>query len=162
MHSTPLHPESPQPVSHKHVLLSEILAVTSAMRKNSRWASTTHFVNARDSALASNLGLRFHNAADAPRGSASANRENDLMFGFQELKRTIRGVDGALAFALTCLYRSRTVSQRCRGPPIVRSPCTLFCHHPVPFVHGSDNLCSAFRSSQLFRLWTGLAVLDLS
>ena len=46
-------------VSHKHDLYSEILSVTSAMRKNSRWASSAHFMSAKDSALGSNLGLRI-------------------------------------------------------------------------------------------------------
>ncbi|TRM59389.1 hypothetical protein BD626DRAFT_550235 [Schizophyllum amplum] len=46
-------------VPHKHVLLSEILSVTSVMRKNSRWAASTHFFNARDASLGTNLGLRI-------------------------------------------------------------------------------------------------------
>ncbi|EGN96105.1 hypothetical protein SERLA73DRAFT_112215 [Serpula lacrymans var. lacrymans S7.3] len=45
-------------VSQKHVVLSEILAVTSVMRKNSRWASSVYTLTARDSALAKDLGLR--------------------------------------------------------------------------------------------------------
>jgi len=83
-------------VSQKHVLFSEILAVTSAMRKNSRWASATHFVNPRDSALASNLGLRLSAPQHHLHGSASGTAENDLMSGFRNLKRLIQDVPGAL------------------------------------------------------------------
>ena len=95
MSSTSSQPSALKSVSHKHVLSSEILAVTSAMRKNSRWASSTHFVNARDSALATNLGLRvsapsYHHSSE--RGTA----ESDLMSGFQELKRFIRDVAGTV------------------------------------------------------------------
>lgn len=82
-------------VSQKHVLYSEILSVTSAMRKNSRWASSTHTLNARDSALARNLGLRRSSPTFNSQASARGSREADLMAGFQELKRTVRDVDGA-------------------------------------------------------------------
>ncbi|KIY43680.1 Sec7-domain-containing protein [Fistulina hepatica ATCC 64428] len=52
-------PSRHEPVFHKHVVLSEILSVTSTMRKNSRWASSSSVVTARDSSvLSSNLGLR--------------------------------------------------------------------------------------------------------
>ncbi|KAJ6488639.1 hypothetical protein C8R47DRAFT_978394 [Mycena vitilis] len=77
-------------VSQKHVLYSEILSVTSAMRKNSRWASATHFMNTRDSALGSNLGLRVPNSSQAAR---RVSREADLMLGFEDLKRAVRDTD---------------------------------------------------------------------
>jgi hypothetical protein len=81
-------------VSQKHVLYSEVLAVTSAMRKNSRWASSTYFVNLRDSAFASDLGLRISGPGHNSKSSKIASREGDLMAGFQELKRTIKDVEG--------------------------------------------------------------------
>ncbi|RDB21501.1 hypothetical protein Hypma_011417 [Hypsizygus marmoreus] len=80
-------------VSHKHVLYSEILSVTSAMRKNSRWASSTHFVSAKDSTLGSNLGLRISTYSRASSTSGRGNREAELMGGFQELKRTVRDIE---------------------------------------------------------------------
>ena len=81
-------------VSHKHVLLSEILAVTSAMRKNSRWATSGRKLNARDSALARDLGLRRSNTSLNSRNHGRGDREADLMAGFQELKQNIRDVEG--------------------------------------------------------------------
>ena len=77
-----------------HVVYSEILAVTSVMRKNSRWASPNQTINTRDSALASNLGLRKSGPvrANAQRQGSS---EDELMSGFEELKRALRNVDGA-------------------------------------------------------------------
>ncbi|KIL69583.1 hypothetical protein M378DRAFT_190012 [Amanita muscaria Koide BX008] len=46
--------------SAKHVLYAEILSVTSAMRRNSRWASSVHVVSSRNPTdLGSNLGLRI-------------------------------------------------------------------------------------------------------
>ncbi|KAJ7771775.1 hypothetical protein B0H16DRAFT_195217 [Mycena metata] len=86
-------------VSRKHVLYSEILSVTSAMRKNSRWASATHFTNARDSALGSNLGLRVSNNQAARRVS----READLMLGFEELKRAVRDIEDIMTVPLPTL-----------------------------------------------------------
>lgn len=66
------------------------------MRKNSRWASSAHFMSAKDSALGSNLGLRIsafpHLAPSFGRGS----RESQLMGGFQDLKRTLRDIEGML------------------------------------------------------------------
>jgi golgi-specific brefeldin A-resistance guanine nucleotide exchange factor 1 len=92
-------------VSEKHILRAEILAVTSTMRKNSRWAST-HFVNARDSAFASNLGLRRSNPGNNFQGHVRGSRESDLMAGFQDLKRIIRDMDGehCAAFCSLCMH----------------------------------------------------------
>ena len=83
-------------VSLKHVLLSEILSVTSAMRKNSRWASSLHTFSARDSALASSLGLRRNRQISSQYMSERGSSEQDLMGGFQELRRLVKEVDGAL------------------------------------------------------------------
>ncbi|KAG6854954.1 hypothetical protein C0991_009777 [Blastosporella zonata] len=80
-------------VSFKHVLYSEILSVTTAMRKNSRWASSTHFVSSKDSTLGSNLGLRISTSNYGAQVSGRGNREAELMGGFQELKRAVRDVD---------------------------------------------------------------------
>ncbi|KAF9452840.1 Sec7-like domain is implicated in guanine nucleotide exchange function [Macrolepiota fuliginosa MF-IS2] len=79
--------------SIKHVLYSEILSVTSAMRKNSRWASSTLYMNAKDtSALGTNLGLRISSPAHAVRVSARGSREAELMGNFQELKRVVKNI----------------------------------------------------------------------
>ena len=83
----------PSAVSLKHTLYAEILAVTSAMRKNSRWASSHYSLSARDSALASSLGLRRPSTLDLSTGQ-SGNSERDLMLNFQELKREIDTVTG--------------------------------------------------------------------
>jgi hypothetical protein len=84
-------------VLKKHVLYSEISSVTSAMRKNSRWASTTHFMNQRDSALGSNMGLRISSpSSGALQPVERGTRALDLMAGFQDLKRMIRDIDGKL------------------------------------------------------------------
>lgn len=70
------------------------------MRKNSRWAASGRMLNARDSALARDLGLRRSSPTRNSRenggrgGGSRADREADLMAGFQELKQLIRDVDG--------------------------------------------------------------------
>ncbi|THH32990.1 hypothetical protein EUX98_g1179 [Antrodiella citrinella] len=69
------------------------------MRKNSRWASSTHSFSARDSELASSLGLRrtrqnSSNVTD--RGST----EQELMGGFQILRRTVKEVHDLEALPL--------------------------------------------------------------
>jgi golgi-specific brefeldin A-resistance guanine nucleotide exchange factor 1 len=82
-------------VSLKHILLSEILSVTSIMRKNSRWAMSTHpFSNTGDSALASSLGLRRARQYPPPYTSNRGTNEQELMRGFQELRRLIKDVEG--------------------------------------------------------------------
>jgi len=81
----------------KHVLLSEILSVTSTMRKNSRWAHSTLVVAVRDSpALGTNMGLRITSPAHQTRQSGRANREAELMAGFIELKRGLKGIPGMM------------------------------------------------------------------
>ncbi|KAJ7702369.1 hypothetical protein B0H17DRAFT_1167206 [Mycena rosella] len=98
--SSDLNTNARRTVSHKHVLYSEILSVTSVMRKNSRWASATHFMNARDSALGSNLGLRVSNSSQSDR---RVSREADLMLGFEDLKRAVRDVEDIMTVPLPTL-----------------------------------------------------------
>ncbi|CAA7267940.1 unnamed protein product [Cyclocybe aegerita] len=97
-----VHPASP--VVLKHVLLSEILAVTSAMRKNSRWATSTLVVAARDSpALGTNMGLRISSPAHQTRLSGRGAREAELMAGFIELKRGVKDIQDIRKADLTDL-----------------------------------------------------------
>jgi brefeldin A-resistance guanine nucleotide exchange factor 1 len=85
----------PSPALLKHVLLSEILSVTSTMRKNSRWASATPVMAVRDSpALGTNMGLRISSPAHQTRISGRGSREAELMAGFIELKRGVRDMQG--------------------------------------------------------------------
>ncbi|KAH7914680.1 hypothetical protein BJ138DRAFT_1056469 [Hygrophoropsis aurantiaca] len=90
-------------VSQKHLLLSEILAVTSVMRKNSRWALSVHTLNARDSALAKDLGLRRSSPQRESHRSGRVTQEADLMAGFHELKRTIRDAEDIASLPLPVL-----------------------------------------------------------
>jgi len=86
---------SPSPALLKHVLLSEILLVTSNMRKNSRWASSTLVMAIRDSpALGTNLGLRISTPANQARSTGRKSKEAELMVGFLELKRLVKSVPG--------------------------------------------------------------------
>jgi brefeldin A-resistance guanine nucleotide exchange factor 1 len=80
-------------ISSGHIIYSEILSVTSVMRKNSRWSSSMHTYYTKDSALASNLGLRRpgSNTVSTPQ---QGSREEDLMSGFEELKRSLRSAQG--------------------------------------------------------------------
>lgn len=81
-------------VSVKHVVLSEILAVTSVMRKNSRWALSTRSYSTRDSALASSLGLRRVRQDSSNQSTSRGSTEQELMAGFQDLKRLLKDVEG--------------------------------------------------------------------
>ncbi|KAN0075361.1 hypothetical protein V8E55_011384 [Tylopilus felleus] len=90
-------------IAQKHVLLSEILAVTSVMRKNSRWASAAHTLHARDFALARDLGLRRASPGENDRRVGRVSPEADLMGGFQELKRTVRGTEDIQSIPLPAL-----------------------------------------------------------
>ncbi|KAF8163113.1 Sec7-like domain is implicated in guanine nucleotide exchange function [Crassisporium funariophilum] len=89
---------------HKHVLLSEILSVTSTMRKNSRWASSTLVLAVRDSpALGTNMGLRISSPAYPTRLPGRGTREVELMAGFIELKRAINDMQDIQTADLTDL-----------------------------------------------------------
>lgn len=79
----------------KHVLLSEILSVTSMMRRNSRWALSTPSYPSRDSALATSLGLRVSKTIPSTYASGRGNTEQELMAGFQDLKWLVKDIEGA-------------------------------------------------------------------
>ena len=79
-------------VSLKQLVYGELMAVTSAMRKNSRWSSSSQYYNTRDSALASDLGLK----RSGPSGGAArrGTEEEELMSAFEQLKRELRSAPG--------------------------------------------------------------------
>ncbi|KAH8117228.1 Sec7-domain-containing protein [Phellopilus nigrolimitatus] len=90
-------------VSKKHIICSEILSVTSAMRKNSRWAANAQTPSyTRDSALAASLGLRRASVSSGIL-NGSAKQEVQLMAGFLELKREIRSSNNIDQFPVTAL-----------------------------------------------------------
>ncbi|KAF8577240.1 Sec7-domain-containing protein [Ramaria rubella] len=89
-------------VSPKHLIEHEILSVTSSMRKNSRWASPARLRSARDTALASSMGLRRANISDST-GKGHEREDVDLMAGFEELKREVRDAENVTKFPLTVL-----------------------------------------------------------
>ncbi|TFY64612.1 hypothetical protein EVJ58_g2512 [Rhodofomes roseus] len=101
-------------VSTKHLVLSEILAVTSVMRKNSRWALSTHSFSTRESALASSLGLRRIRQESANQSMKRGSTEQDLMAGFQDLKRLLKDVEAVADLPLPTI-----LSPFCA---IIRSP----------------------------------------
>ncbi|VDC07154.1 unnamed protein product [Peniophora sp. CBMAI 1063] len=88
-------------VSAKHVIYAEILAVTTVMRKNSRWSSSSQYYNTRDSALASDLGLK----RSGPSGSAArrGTEEEELMSAFEQLKRELRSAPDIYALPLSSI-----------------------------------------------------------
>ncbi|KAI0637119.1 Sec7-domain-containing protein [Trametes polyzona] len=90
-------------VSAKHILLSEILSVTSVMRKNSRWALSTPSVTSRDSTLASSLGLRVSKTALNPYASGHGSTEQELMAGFQDLKQLVKDIEDIHSLPLSTL-----------------------------------------------------------
>ena len=87
-------------VSAKHILLSEILSVTSVMRKNSRWALSTPSFTSRDSALATSLGLRVTKSSLNSYASGHGSTEQELMTGFQDLKRLVKDIEGVFPFPI--------------------------------------------------------------
>ncbi|KAI0831147.1 Sec7-domain-containing protein [Trametes gibbosa] len=101
-------------VSVKHILLSEVLSVTSVMRKNSRWALSTPSVTSRDSTLATSLGLRVSKAAPNTYASGHGSTEQELMAGFQDLKQLVKEIEDIHSLPLSTLL----------GPflSIIRSP----------------------------------------
>ncbi|KAN0128483.1 Sec7-like domain is implicated in guanine nucleotide exchange function [Lactarius tabidus] len=86
--------------SSGHIIYSEILSVTSVMRTNSRWSSSTQTFYTRDSTLASNLGLRRPgtNTDVVPQ---QGSREEDLMLGFEQLKRILRSTQDVSSIPLS-------------------------------------------------------------
>ncbi|KAI8998783.1 Sec7-domain-containing protein [Trametes punicea] len=90
-------------VSTKHVLLSEILSVTSVMRKNSRWALPVPLVSSRDSTLATSLGLRVPKAVLSSYASSHGSTEQELMAGFQDLKRLVKDIEDIHSLPISTL-----------------------------------------------------------
>ena len=81
-------------VPNMHLVYSEILSVTSAMRKNSRWATpTTYYPSSARVSLASSLGLRAA-TSNAREGRVQGRKNTDLMVGFEDLKRDVRASTG--------------------------------------------------------------------
>ncbi|KAG9049245.1 GDP/GTP exchange factor for ARF [Tulasnella sp. UAMH 9824] len=83
-----------------HLVWSEILSVTSAMRKNSRWASSQPGPP-RATNLATSMGLRTPTGTGDTAGRPGHDRqEAGLMAGFDELKRNINDTNEILSIPL--------------------------------------------------------------
>ncbi|SRR5258708_17826947 len=80
-------------IHYSHLVQAEIMAVTSAMRKNARWSSSSSHLHFRKHVLAGNMGLRRGSYGTGQK-PATENREVDLMGGFDDLKREIRQNQG--------------------------------------------------------------------
>ncbi|EAU88400.2 Sec7 domain-containing protein [Coprinopsis cinerea okayama7 len=80
--------------SLRHVIQAEILSVTSTMRRNSRWASSTVVIGHRGHPreLGSDLGLRLSSPAAPVHQSGRGSKEAELMANFVELQRTIQNI----------------------------------------------------------------------
>ncbi|EJD53363.1 Sec7-domain-containing protein [Auricularia subglabra TFB-10046 SS5] len=66
------------------------MAVTSAMRKNSRWASYQHMPASRNASLAQTMGIRRAGPASDGARRATDHEEVELIAAFEELKREIK------------------------------------------------------------------------
>ncbi|KAG8986904.1 GDP/GTP exchange factor for ARF, partial [Tulasnella sp. 427] len=87
-------------ISPSHLVWSEILSVTSAMRKNSRWASSQPGPP-RATNLATSMGLRTPAGSGENAGRQGHDRqEAGLMSGFDELKRSINNANNILSIPL--------------------------------------------------------------
>ena len=131
--------------SSKHVLYAEILSVTSAMRRNSRWASSVHAVSLRTSTnLGSNLGLRISAPTPTVPHSRRSSREAELMAGFQELKRSIKDVESeplVLCVGVPNFAHNRQRHQRLKFADLA---WPFLCHHTFAFIYWANNICCTF------------------
>ncbi|KAF9518905.1 hypothetical protein BS47DRAFT_1379647 [Hydnum rufescens UP504] len=75
-------------IQSSHLVYAEVIAVTSAMRKNSRWSSLS---SRGFPSVGSSMGLRrtTHQTDHRPR---DPHPESDLMGGFEQLKRALRSI----------------------------------------------------------------------
>lgn len=148
-------------VSMKHVLLSEILSVTSVMRKNSRWASSAHSFSPRDSALASSLGLRrtkqYFDSDPLERGST----EQELMTGFQDLKRLVKDLQGQFSSCPNS-FRCLTKSYRRTIITFDLSSFSLLRNHSVASIDRAYHIRRALRTPYVFPMRPRLADVPLS
>lgn len=150
--------ESNGTVSPKHIIYSEALSVTAVMRKNARWASSSQTYNTRDSVLASSLGLR----RTGPVRSNSEQRgssEDDLMLGFEELKRELRNVQGACSFLcpsklqkLKRLYPSCSTCSRHHDLAIDHASVPVLRHHTLTAFYRTHHLRRTLIPPQLLSL----------
>ena len=79
------------------LLLQEVQTVTSAMRRNQRWASVpaSTYASSGMPASISSRGRRSTTASSLPaRGKRRADDEGDLMLAFIDLRRNLTGVIG--------------------------------------------------------------------
>lgn len=150
--------ESNGTVSPKHIIYSEALAVTAVMRKNARWASSSQTYNTRDSVLASSLGLRRTGPVRL-NSEQRGNSEDDLMLGFEELKRELRNVQGACSCVcpsrlqkLTRLYPTCSTCSRHCHLAIDHSSIPVLRHHTLTTIYGTHYLRRPFLPPQLLSL----------
>lgn len=139
-------------VSPIHVLYSEVLSVTSVMRKNSRWSSSSQMYNTRDSALATNLGLRRAGPSSGVT-QREGSEEEELMSAFEVLKRDLRSLEGALVTSSVCnALKHNCPLPRHRKRTSYNITGTFLRYHPLSSGHWTDRFCCPVGSSLILRV----------
>ncbi|KZV94082.1 hypothetical protein EXIGLDRAFT_673441 [Exidia glandulosa HHB12029] len=77
-------------VSLQRLVYGELMAVTSAMRKNSRWAAYQHMPTSRNAPLAATMGIRRAHAVPDGARRTTDREEVELIAAFEELKREVK------------------------------------------------------------------------
>ncbi|KAF8306441.1 Sec7-domain-containing protein [Clavulina sp. PMI_390] len=119
-------------VPKEHLIHAEIVAVTSAMRKNARWSSTSTYAYARNAAKLNGSSMAlYRNGAGAAVGGGGAGgmgagtsrreppRESDLMTAFDSLKRDVSRIEDVSELPLPTLlnpFIDLLRSSFCTGP----------------------------------------------
>ena len=144
-----------------HVVYSEILSVTSAMRKNARWATPTAYYPSHGRAsLATSMGLRTGTQAGATVNTrVHSRREFDLMLGFEDLKRDIRGTSGARGPSLSHLHSKLKRPYRSVGYAAIGDTFSFPCTNTFATRHSSDYISGSQCASYILRMRVDFAQL---
>lgn len=150
-------------VSSSHLVYSEIVAVTSAMRKNSRWSGSSRVTSGGNPQLASSMGLRrTTSGATIGAGGRGDKRESDLMGGFEDLKREMRQVPGERNFANSISVADRRADSssnisRYSPPPTPNPPFSIPHAYTISTIHWSHHFYRPRLSKDILHLGTHCA-----
>jgi len=144
-----------------HLVHAEIVSVTSAMRKNARWSTTSAWAYARNVAKLNGESIALRRSA--PTSSNNGNkssareppREADLMAGFEGLKRELAHTQGSFATISRNILYLMWRPNPCRYPPTscYNASSPIPCAHKITVLYGPYCIYHPFVATYVSYMW---------
>ena len=144
-----------------HLVHAEIVSVTSAMRKNARWSTTSAWAYARNVAKLNGESIALRRSAPTSPNNKSSTpeppREADLMAGFEGLKRELAHTQGSFATISRntsyLMWRPNLCPCRYPSTSYYNTSSPIPCTHKITVLYGPYCIYHPFVATYVSHMW---------